>query len=438
MNRRTQNTVALYVVLAVLALVLLGLLDSGSPERELVAAATFASFALVVYALPYALSANGSQASPAFVAQLASVMLAPRWGTAAIAAVSVALGELLIRRSPIKATFNVAQHTLAISAAIASYVATGGASLLAGAEAELLPLLSAWATFTCVNSGSVASVVAASTGRKVSDVWRENMIGGFVYDVLAVPFVVVFALIYAKFGPVATIGMLALLLILRQLHSTNEALHSSNRELLELTVTTLEARDPYTSGHSRRVAQYSRMIGQSLSFTPKQLERLAVAAVLHDVGKIHEVFAPILSKPGRLTPEERAVMETHPIKGAELVKISSQLRDAVEPIRHHHEAWDGSGYPDGIKGEEIPVFSRVIAIADTIDAMASDRPYRRGLSADKIRDEMVKMRGIQFDPAIIDQILRSGTLDSILRIAADGSSIAQATNDPKLSLVSSA
>ena len=135
MNRRTQNTVALYVVLAVLALVLLGLLDSGSPERELVAAATFASFALVVYALPYALSANGSQASPAFVAQLASVMLAPRWGTAAIAAVSVALGELLIRRSPIKATFNVAQHTLAISAAIASYVATGGASLLAGAEA---------------------------------------------------------------------------------------------------------------------------------------------------------------------------------------------------------------------------------------------------------------------------------------------------------------
>jgi HD-GYP domain-containing protein (c-di-GMP phosphodiesterase class II) len=258
-----------------------------------------------------------------------------------------------------------------------------------------------------------------------------------VFDVVALPFVVVFALVYVKLGVLPTLSILAVLIVLRQLSSANEALHSSNRELLELTVTTLEARDPYTSGHSRRVARYSRMIGQSLNLSQKQLERLSVAALLHDVGKIHEVFAPILSKPGKLTPEERAVMETHPIKGAELVKISSHLRDAVDPIRHHHEAWDGSGYPDGIKGESIPSFSRIIAIADTVDAMASDRPYRRGLGAEKIRDELIRMRGVQFDPAMVDQIIRTGCLDSILRLAV--TQVERPSVTPaRLSLISSA
>ena len=159
------------------------------------------------------------------------------------------------------------------------------------------------------------------------------------------------------------------------------------------------------------------MMGQQLMLSAKQIDRLAVAALLHDVGKIHEVFAPILSKPGKLTAEERAIMESHPIKGAELVRISSHLRDTVEPIRHHHEAWDGSGYPDALAAEAIPVFSRIIAIADTIDAMASDRPYRRGLSAERIRAEVVRMSGIQFDPKIVDTLLTAGTIDTVLRLA---------------------
>lgn len=434
MNRKTQNTVGLIVILAVISICGAAYFKPEVDKEEVTAAVTFGAFALVVYALPYAL-AGGASASPAFLAHLSSVLLAPSWTSAGIAALGSAVGELVARRVPIKATFNVAQYTLAVSAAVAAYRLTGGEGLLAGGSPELLPIVAAWAAFSLVNSFAVAAVVSASTQRPFVDVWRENSLNGFVFDVIALPFVVLFATTYVNFGVVPTIAMLALLLILRQLSSANEALHSSNRELLELTVTTLEARDPYTSGHSRRVAQYSRLIGQSLNLPQKQMERLAVAALLHDVGKIHEVFAPILSKPGRLTPEERAVMETHPIKGAELVKISSQLRDAVEPIRHHHEAWDGSGYPDGIKGDNIPLFARIIAIADTVDAMASDRPYRRGLSADKIREELIRMRGVQFDPVIIDQIVRSRALDSILRIATESSLSPQPT-DTKLALVS--
>ncbi len=436
MNRKTQNTVGAIVLLAIAAFVCVALADPGILEAHVAAAAVFGTFALVVYVVPYML-VGGAAGSPAFVAHLAAVLLAPSWTTVAIAALGTALGEVFARRMPIKAAFNVAQYALAVATAIAVYRISGGASLLNGSNPELLPTLAAWAGFSLVNSAAVASVLSAATGRPFLEIWAGNSLTSFVFDVVALPFVVVFALVYVKLGVLPTLSILAVLIVLRQLSSANEALHSSNRELLELTVTTLEARDPYTSGHSRRVARYSRMIGQSLNLSQKQLERLSVAALLHDVGKIHEVFAPILSKPGKLTPEERAVMETHPIKGAELVKISSHLRDAVDPIRHHHEAWDGSGYPDGIKGESIPSFSRIIAIADTVDAMASDRPYRRGLGAEKIRDELIRMRGVQFDPAMVDQIIRTGCLDSILRLAV--TQVERPSVTPaRLSLISSA
>ena len=127
-------------------------------------------------------------------------------------------------------------------------------------------------------------------------------------------------------------------------------------------------------------------------------------------------------------------MESHPIKGAELVRISSHLRDTVDPIRHHHEAWDGSGYPDALSGETIPIFARIIAIADTIDAMASDRPYRRGLSAEKIRAEMVRMSGIQFDPDMLNTLFAAGTIDSVLRLAC-ASHLDDFAAEPTLSLI---
>jgi putative nucleotidyltransferase with HDIG domain len=182
---------------------------------------------------------------------------------------------------------------------------------------------------------------------------------------------------------------------------------AANQELLQLMVAAIEARDPYTSGHSRRVARNARLIAQAIGLRDRQVERVAVAALLHDVGKIHEVFAPILSKPGRLTAEENAIMQTHPIKSEELVRTVSQLNDVVAPIRHHHENWDGTGYPDGLVGENIPIASRIIMFADTIDAMTTDRPYRAALSEAQVRSEFVKLRGRQFDPNICDKLLNS-------------------------------
>jgi putative nucleotidyltransferase with HDIG domain len=203
------------------------------------------------------------------------------------------------------------------------------------------------------------------------------------------------------------LGLAIPLLGARQLYKANRQLETINQELLELMVKAIEARDPYTSGHSRRVAHYSKIIARALGLGSKQVDRVATAALLHDVGKIHEVFAPILRKPGKLTSDEWAIMQTHPAKSAELVSTVSHLRDLVSAVRHHHENWDGSGYPDGLSEEAIPLESRIIMFADTIDAMTSDRPYRAALGEADVRAELIRMKGRQFDPDICDALLSS-------------------------------
>src|SRR5437868_12341988 len=172
-------------------------------------------------------------------------------------------------------------------------------------------------------------------------------------------------------------------------------------------VAAVEAPVTITDGQSRRGADKARIIARSCGVGGKDVGRIVAAALLHDVGKIHEVFGPILSKPGRLTPEEQVIMRTHPVKSAELAGKVTELRDVVPLIRHHHENWDGTGYPDGLKGAAIPLGSRIIMFADTIDAMTTDRPYRAALDATSVRKELLRFRGTQFDPSICDALLRS-------------------------------
>jgi putative nucleotidyltransferase with HDIG domain len=206
-------------------------------------------------------------------------------------------------------------------------------------------------------------------------------------------------------GIVGTAGMVAPILIVRQLYRTTVELTNVTEELLELMVAAIEARDAYTSGHSRRVAQASEIIAKALGLSPAEVERVTVAALLHDVGKIDEKFGPILAKEGRLTPEEWEIMKQHPIRGSQLVGLLSSLRDIVKPVRHHHENWDGTGYPDGLRGPQIPLASRIIMFADTLDAITTDRPYRKALGIDEARAEFLRFRGKQFDPTICDQVV---------------------------------
>jgi putative nucleotidyltransferase with HDIG domain len=216
-----------------------------------------------------------------------------------------------------------------------------------------------------------------------------------------------FAYVFANFGPIVASILWIPLLGVRQLNTINLELAQTNRELLELMVKSMEARDPYTSGHSRRVKEYAVKIAKLMGLSPSEIEKIGTAALLHDVGKIYDKYGPILAKADRLSPEEWAIIKEHPIDGANLVATMTRLRELVPAVRHHHENWDGTGYPDALRGEEIPLASRVIMFADTFDAMTTKRPYRGPLGEEDVRAEVLRYRGRQFDPEIADRLLAS-------------------------------
>ena len=182
-------------------------------------------------------------------------------------------------------------------------------------------------------------------------------------------------------------------------------LYEESKEIFLSTVWALaaavDAKDGYTHGHSQRVAQYAVTLGRELGFDQQEVERLELSAVLHDVGKIG-VPEAVLNKPGRLTTAEMTIMRTHPEKGADILSSIRAMRDIVPGVRHHHERFDGMGYPDGLKGGNIPLSARIILVADTFDAMTSTRPYRTAMPVRAAHDEIARCSGTQFDPRLAE------------------------------------
>lgn len=179
-----------------------------------------------------------------------------------------------------------------------------------------------------------------------------------------------------------------------------EDIHMSYFNAIHALVLTLEARDPYARGHTERVTRYALEVARVLHLSAAETEILRFAGELHDIGKI-SIPDFILNKPGKLSPAERAIIQLHPVKGAEVLEPLEFLKTAIPIVRHHHERYDGKGYPDGLKKEDIPLMARIIACADSFDAMTSDRPYRpRSLTVNEALQEINDNAGSQFDPHI--------------------------------------
>ncbi|SRR6266542_3367855 len=386
------------------------------PPGFLRVALVFGSISLLARLLNHQIGKERT-GSLAFIPMLASAAMAPHWVTMVAVTLAALVEQLLSRKEWQKTVFNTSQYSLSIAAAILAYRGAGGAPLQNIGEATAATLMLLFLVFLVSNSVSVSGVVAIATDDDFIDVWKRGTLGELPYDFLSLPVILFFVWIYSDFGAVGAFFLAVPLLGMRQLYMVNSKLGTTNRELLELMVAAIEARDPYTSGHSRRVAANARVIAKAIGLRDRDVERIAVAALLHDVGKIHDVFGPILNKPGRLTPEENVIMKTHPIKSEELVSTVTELKDVLPLVRHHHENWDGSGYPDGIAGEDIPLGSRIIMFADTIDAMTTDRPYRAALDEGAVRGEMRKFKGTQFDPAIYDRLLASADFSLLFRSA---------------------
>lgn len=191
---------------------------------------------------------------------------------------------------------------------------------------------------------------------------------------------------------------------------------------LRAIIASLEEKDSYTHGHSIRVAEYSVMIAEELGFSEKQIREVEISALFHDIGKIG-IPDSILMKPARLTPAEFEIMKSHPVRSAQIMEKITALHNLIPGIRHHHERFDGLGYPDGLKDTEIPLYARIILIADTFDAMTSTRPYRLALDKEVAITELRNCSGTQFDTPLVDAFIRamrkkdSGTGKSSARIS---------------------
>lgn len=174
----------------------------------------------------------------------------------------------------------------------------------------------------------------------------------------------------------------------------------------------LALKDAYTGGHGRRVARYTRLIAEAMGLPVAEVDSISEAALLHDLGKI-AIPEHILTKRERLTSDEFAVVQKHPAIGAEILESMPSLRRHATAVRHHHERFDGSGYPDGLCGADIPLAARIIAVADAFDALSSNRSYRHGVSADRALDEITQVAGSHFDPKVVSVITRKFARDAL-------------------------
>jgi len=192
----------------------------------------------------------------------------------------------------------------------------------------------------------------------------------------------------------------------KQLDGKNQELRTAYIQTIRALAEAIDAKDSYTRGHSERVAVYASRIGHQMGLRTELIERIYFAGLLHDVGKIGIPDA-IITKPDRLTPEEYEEIQRHPEIGAKILEPVEFLHHIVPCVRHHHEWFDGcqSGYPARLAGDQIPLPSRVIIVADTVEAMTSDRPYRNALPIDAVVSEMHKYSGSQFDPVVVEAFL---------------------------------
>jgi len=172
------------------------------------------------------------------------------------------------------------------------------------------------------------------------------------------------------------------------------------KDMILTIIRILEYHDPYTKGHSKNVATLASLLAEKMGLPDEMIRKTYWAALVHDIGKI-VIPSTILNKEGKLTIEEFEIIKKHPVYGHDFLSTSSELRELAKYVYHHHERWDGKGYPSGLSGEDIPLISRIISVVDAWDAMRSDRPYRRGLSTEIAKKEIVEHSGIQFDPNIV-------------------------------------
>lgn len=340
------------------------------------------------------------------VAKFAAVLMFPPVVPILATFFGTLVGEIVSRRPWVKRIFNVATMTitLAVVAAIYSFLDQPSSTLL-GSPQNVVALVVAGLADFGISSVLVAIVISFVGGNSLRYVWLQNYSRVVLHDLTMIPLAVFVAILW-QFNPIAIIFVILPLLVVRHSYQTANYLQRQTEDALKAMMRAVDARDNETFDHSERVSELSNEIGKELQMPPADLDILVPSALLHDLGKIG-MAGGILYKPGALTDDERLQAQRHASIGGELLSKFPLFEKGAILVRHHHERYDGNGYPDKLKGEEIPLGARIIAVADSFQAMTEDRPYRKALTKDEALAEIFRCSGTQFDPRVVQALMRT-------------------------------
>ncbi|NLG28398.1 MAG: HD-GYP domain-containing protein, partial [Chloroflexi bacterium] len=306
-----------------------------------------------------------------------------------------------------KAMFNTSEMILTTACMAVSYelIYDGMArnpfhSLQNGLALVLLLLV-----YFVVNMGLVSTMVSLATGIGLRHIVRSNSRDLFWTHLTVVPLGAAMAVLW-EYGPWAVLGLVLPVVLVRQSYQFVSQLHRQTRDALIGMADAIDQRDPSTAQHSQRVSSIAEVLATQMGMSPDQVETIAMAGRLHDLGKIG-MSNTLLYKPERFTDAEQAEFRQHPAIGAALVRSFRSFSEVQTLILHHHERYDGKGYPIGLAGSAIPIGSRILAVADSLDAMTSRRIYRPTAPLHEAVEELYRNRGTQFDPQVVDALAQT-------------------------------
>ena len=404
------------LLLALVALASLGFAVARSSFTgidEIVLFSIFVILALLAELYATRVPAYGWEISSSVAIYLAALFILGPYLAVVLIFISSLLSELFLRwnarpgerrTSVIAITFNVSQLVVTVSAAGLLLLFLHRSALSLTSPFDYVLAIASFLIYMMLNITLVTGIVSLTEGKPfLHSAWESTRQFFIQYLVLCVS-----ALLLAVLRSLSVWHVFLALFPLTLVHVSFRGyvkLQTETRKTFEQISRLLDERDHYTAVHSQQVAELAVEIAMEMGLPQSEIESIDVAARVHDIGKV-AVPDSILLKPGPLSDEEWAIMKRHPAISAELIEGLEIYGAVVDAVRHEHERWDGSGYPDGLRGEEIPLMARIIAAADIHNALTTDRPYRKAFSAERTIEIIEEMRGTDLDPDVADALLR--------------------------------
>lgn len=297
-------------------------------------------------------------------------------------------------------TFNISQNIIVTGMMGLAYLYTGGRI---GAF-HFIPTIFILFLGMLLNTIIISGLMSLLNKENFTMVWIKNIKGTILSSLAVGTLGIIMAMAYISYGYGAVLLFFGPLLLARYSFKLYVDMRNLYLSTIESLTKTIEAKDPYTSGHAARVEKYSVKLGEACGLEYKRIENIRTAAILHDIGKI-AIHDSILNKASRLTREEYEKIMTHPTVGADIIGKIDFFKDVTNIVRYHHERYDGRGYPEGLTGDEIPIEAGILAIADAYDAMTSNRSYRKALSKEEALLEIENNKGMQFHPELAEKFI---------------------------------